>query len=140
MNADIAMIVAAGNEAQNACDTSPASEPSAVTVGATTKSDARASYSNYGKCLDLFGPGSDIISAWIGYPSATNTISGTSMATPHVAGVAAKYLSDNPSLSSYDIAEKLVDDATEDVLSGVNGGYWWNYDDYSPNLMVYGYC
>merc|ERR1711939_945701 len=117
VDADITMLVAAGNSNKNACNYSPASEPSAVTWGATDNADYRASYSNYGVCVDIFGPGSDITSAWIGSPSATNTISGTSMATPNVAG-----------------------DATKDLLKNVDGGFFPNADNKSPNLMVYGYC
>lgn len=84
--------VAAGNSAMNAKTSSPASEPLACTVGATDKTDAIASYSNYGSIVDIFAPGSDIISTWIGSTTATNTISGTSMATPHTVGVAAYLL------------------------------------------------
>lgn len=82
-------VVAAGNDNANAANYSPASEASAITVGATTSANARASYSNYGSVLDIFAPGSSILSSWIGSTTATNTISGTSMATPHVAGAAA---------------------------------------------------
>ena len=84
--------VAAGNSAINAKTSSPASEPLACTVGATDKTDAIASYSNYGSIVDIFAPGSEIISTWIGGPSNTNTISGTSMATPHVVGLASYLL------------------------------------------------
>jgi subtilisin family serine protease len=86
--------VAAGNSNQSACKSSPARTAEAVTVGATTSADSLASYSNFGTCVDLNAPGSSITSAWIGSNSATNTISGTSMATPHVAGAAALYLED----------------------------------------------
>lgn len=81
-------IVAAGNEAQNSANVSPASAANAFTVGATTRSDSLASYSNYGSVVDILAPGSSVTSAWIGSTSATNTISGTSMAAPHVAGLA----------------------------------------------------
>merc|ERR1711939_338978 len=122
VDADITMLVAAGNSNKNACNYSPASEPSAVTVGATDNADYRASYSNYGVCVDIFGPGSDITSAWIGSPFA------------------AKYLSANPSMTAAEVAEKLVSDATKDVLKNVDGGFFPNADNKSPNLMVYGYC
>jgi subtilisin family serine protease len=86
--------VAAGNSSAKACNYSPARTAEATTVGATTSSDALASYSNFGTCVDINAPGSSITSAWIGSNSATNTISGTSMASPHVAGAAALYLED----------------------------------------------
>jgi subtilisin family serine protease len=86
--------VAAGNSAQDACRYSPARTAEAATVGSTTSSDNLSSFSNFGRCIDINAPGSSITSAWIGSNSATNTISGTSMATPHVAGAAALYLED----------------------------------------------
>jgi len=140
VSSGIVMNVAAGNDNKNACDYSPASAPNAVTVGATDDKDYRASYSNYGNCLDLFGPGTDITSDWIGSPTATKTISGTSMATPHVTGVSAKYLSENSSLTVAQVVSKLVSDATKDVLKNVNGGVVSSKKNTSPNLMVYGYC
>merc|ERR1712038_305627 len=85
-NSGVPTVVAAGNDSGNACSYSPASEPAVITVGSTTNSDARSSFSNYGTCLDIFAPGSGITAAWIGSDTATNTISGTSMASPHVAG------------------------------------------------------
>jgi len=84
--------IAAGNDNANACNTSPARVATAITVGATTNTDARSSFSNFGTCVNIFAPGSSITSAWIGSNTATNTISGTSMATPHVAGGAALVL------------------------------------------------
>jgi len=125
----VVMVVAAGNSDADACNYSPASEPSAVTVGATTTSDARASYSNYGACLDLFAPGSGITSAWHTSSSATNTISGTSMASPHVAGVAALLREAKPLASAAQITGYLTLDATAGVLANVGVG--------SPNLFAY---
>jgi len=95
------VVAAAGNgdfagTPQDACLQSPAGAPNAITVGATTSADAESSFSNYGQCVDILAPGSNIISAWIGSDSAKATKSGTSMATPHVAGVAAQYLRTNP--------------------------------------------
>lgn len=131
VDAGVTMVVAAGNDNEDACDYSPASAPSAITVAATDSRNIRASYSNWGSCVDVFGPGSEITSAWIGSPDATNTISGTSMATPHVCGVAAKYLSADTSLSVKQISDKIVADASKDEISNVHD---------TPNLMVYGYC
>jgi aqualysin 1 len=125
----VTMVVAAGNSNANACNYSPARAPSAITVGATTSSDARASYSNYGSCLDIFGPGSSITSAWYTSASATNTISGTSMASPHVAGVAALALAANTAASPAAIAAFLTDNATINRISSTGTG--------SPNRLVY---
>jgi serine protease len=129
--AGVTFVVAAGNDNSDACNYSPASEPSAVTVAASDINNARASYSNYGDCIDIFGPGSSITSAWIGSPDATNTISGTSMASPQVCGTGAKFLSADPSLTPEQLTAKLINDASSGEISDVKG---------SPNLMVYGYC
>lgn len=100
VNAGIHFAVAAGNENQDACNTSPAAAENAITVGASTISDARAYFSNYGKCVDIFAPGLNILSTYIGSSSATATLSGTSMASPHIAGLLAYYLSLQPGSSS----------------------------------------
>jgi len=91
--AGIHFAVAAGNENQDACNTSPAASQHAITVGASTITDRRAWFSNWGRCVDIFAPGKDILSAWKGSKSATNVISGTSMASPHICGVLASYIS-----------------------------------------------
>jgi oryzin len=89
VNSGVTVVVAAGNSDADAANYSPASEPSAITVGAIDSNDARASFSNFGSLVDVFAPGVNVLSSWIGSTTATNTISGTSMATPHIAGLAA---------------------------------------------------
>jgi subtilisin family serine protease len=120
--------IAAGNSNRDACKFSPARVPDAITVGATTSTDARASYSNYGTCLDLFAPGSSITSAWNTSNTATNTISGTSMATPHVAGVAALYL-EGHSGTPQKVRDAIVAAASSGVVTSAGRG--------SPNLLLY---
>lgn len=120
--------ISAGNSNRDACKYSPARVPEAITVGATTSTDARASYSNYGNCLDLFAPGSSITSAWWTSNSATNTISGTSMATPHVAGVAALYL-EGHSGTPQQVRDAIVAAATTGVVTNAGRN--------SPNLLLY---
>ena len=120
--AGVTFAVAAGNSNANACNSSPSSEPSALTVGATTISDAKASYSNYGSCVDIQAPGSSITSDWIGSATATNTISGTSMASPHVAGAAALVLAGNTNLTPAQVATQLISNATSGVVTGLPSG------------------
>lgn len=129
INAGVVFAIAAGNSNANACNYSPARVAAAITVGATTSTDARASYSNFGTCLDIFAPGSSITSAWNSSDTATNTISGTSMATPHVAGVAALYLQNNPNASPATVRNALVNNATTNLVTGAGTG--------SPNLLLY---
>ena len=124
---NVVVAVAAGNSNKNACNYSPAGAANAVTVGATTSTDARASYSNYGSCLDVFAPGSSIVSDWYTGTSATNTISGTSMATPHVAGVAGLYLSAGNSASGF--ASWLNTYSTKNKVSSAGLG--------SPNRLLF---
>ncbi|GHI99048.1 hypothetical protein TPA0906_09140 [Streptomyces olivaceus] len=120
--------VAAGNSAANASSYSPARVTEALTVGATTNTDARASYSNYGAVLDLFAPGSSITAGWNTGDTATNTISGTSMATPHVAGAAAVYLAGHSSATPAQVSTALVDGASADKVTGPGSG--------SPNRLL----
>jgi subtilisin family serine protease len=121
--------IAAGNSNANACNYSPARVSSAITVGATTSSDARASYSNYGSCLDIFAPGSSIKSDWYTSNTATNTISGTSMATPHVTGVAALYLQQHPGSSPTTVRNAMRTYGTLNKVTGAGSG--------SPNVLLY---
>ncbi|KAI9865060.1 MAG: serine protease [Pleopsidium flavum] len=146
VDAGIHFAVAAGNDNADSCNYSPAAAAKAVTVGASTLADERAFFSNYGKCNDIFAPGLNIQSTWIGSKHAVNTISGTSMASPHIAGLLAYFLSLQPSKdSAYAVAEitpkKLKDNliaiATEGSLTDVpsntknilawNGGGSSNY-------------
>jgi serine protease len=127
--AGVTYSIAAGNSNANACNSSPARVGDALTVGASTNTDARSSFSNFGSCVDLFAPGSSITSAWYTSTTATNTISGTSMAAPHVAGVAALYLDDNPGASPAIVNAAIVNISTPNRLTGVGTG--------SPNRLLY---
>jgi subtilisin family serine protease len=129
INDGVTFAIAAGNSNANACNYSPARVAAAITVGSTTSSDARSSFSNYGSCLDIFAPGSSITSAWSTSDTATNTISGTSMATPHVAGVAALYLQGSPSASPSTVRNALVNNSSTNRLSSIGSG--------SPNRLLY---
>ncbi|HZF90557.1 S8 family peptidase [Streptomyces sp.] len=120
--------VAAGNSNANASSFSPARVSEAITVGATTSTDARASYSNYGSALDIFAPGSSITAGWHTSDTATNTISGTSMATPHVAGAAAVYLAGHPSATPAQVASALTAGATTGKVTSPGSG--------SPNRLL----
>jgi subtilisin family serine protease len=114
--AGVVYSIAAGNENRDACLGSPARVGEAITVGATNDGDQRASFSNYGACVDLFAPGNNITSAWNGSDGETKTISGTSMAAPHVAGAAAVYLQDHASAPPETVAAALSETATPDKV------------------------
>jgi len=116
----VATAVSAGNDGGDACLKTPASTPDAVTVGATTSSDARASYSNYGSCVDVFAPGSSITSAYNSSTTATAVMSGTSMASPHATGVLALLKGQQPDLNSLELRDWLVAIATQKIVIGAN--------------------
>jgi subtilisin family serine protease len=114
--------VAAGNSSADACGVSPARAAEAITVGATDSDDARASFSNYGSCLDIFAPGVGIVSAGNAADTGSRVMSGTSMATPHVAGAAALYLSANPQATPAQVRDALVAGATPGAVSNAGSG------------------
>ncbi|KAL2152769.1 hypothetical protein VTH82DRAFT_5954 [Thermothelomyces myriococcoides] len=121
VDSGVFLAVAAGNENQDASNTSPSSEPSVCTVGATDSSDRKSSFSNYGSVVDIQAPGTNILSTWIGSSSATNTISGTSMASPHVAGLAAYLLGLNGPQSPASLCNYIKETGNA-VVSGEPSG------------------
>jgi len=134
---NIAVVVAAGNSNANACNYSPAGFASCITVGATALAsgntgDARSSFSNFGTCVHIFAPGTNIRSAWIGSNTATNTISGTSMACPHVAGLSATILQTSSSMSPATLRSTLISNSHSGLISNVGSG--------SPNRLAYNGC
>jgi subtilisin family serine protease len=143
--AGVHMCVAAGNNNFDACNTSPASSANSITVGATDlgagpndqQVDVRSYFSNYGTCVHIFAPGSNILGAWIGSTTATRVISGTSMATPHVAGVTALLLDVNPNLS-YDQARDAVENMAS--IGMINMNCVNQICEQSPNLMLFNGC
>jgi subtilisin family serine protease len=114
IEAGVTFVLAAGNESQDACNVSPARTEKAITVAASTKSDTQAFFSNFGKCVDIYAPGDKIKSSW--FNGGYKTISGTSMASPHVAGVAALYLGEDPTLTPQGVRDALVNKGTKDVI------------------------
>ncbi|MEU2070856.1 S8 family peptidase [Streptomyces anulatus] len=126
-DAGVLPVVAAGNDNRDACDVSPAAADGVFTVGASDRQDQETSFSNWGSCLSLYAPGAGIVSARLG--GGTVSLNGTSMASPHVAGVAALYKEENPSASPAAVSRWLTDTATPDVLSGLGQG--------SPDLLLY---
>lgn len=130
INAGVTFAVSAGNGyGANACNASPARTPLALTVGSTTNTDARSSFSNIGSCVDIFAPGSGVTSAWSTSNTATNTISGTSMASPHVAGVAALYLSANTLHTPSQVGAAIINGSTPNKVTNAGTG--------SPNRLLY---
>ncbi|MFJ9112845.1 S8 family serine peptidase [Streptomyces sp. NPDC102283] len=126
INAGIPVAVAAGNDNRDACNTSPARLPAAITLGSTDSNDGRSSFSNYGRCLDLFAPGGSIVSTRMG--GGTQTMSGTSMASPHAAGAAAIHLSAHPDATPQQVRDALVDNALSGVVT--------NPGSSSPNRLL----
>ncbi|MFC5268283.1 S8 family peptidase [Kribbella qitaiheensis] len=129
VDSGVTYAVAAGNDSSDACGGSPSKEPSAITVGATDDQDAKATFSNWGTCVDLFAPGVDVESVGITAPDSTAKMSGTSMATPHVAGGIALYLSAHPDATPADVATALVGAATPDKVGDPGTG--------SPNKLLF---
>jgi len=125
----ITVVVAAGNSNADACNASPARVKEAITVGASTNTDARASFSNFGSCVDLFAPGASITSAWISSTTSFAVASGTSMAAPHVAGVVARFFVANPTVQPFNTEASVVNSATQNVLSAIGTG--------SPNRLLF---
>ena len=129
INAGVVYAVAAGNNSSNACNYSPARIDEALTAGSTTSSDARSSFSNYGTCVDVFAPGSSITSTSNSCDTCTTSKSGTSMASPHVCGVAALVRDAHPGYSPAQVFDAVINGATEGRLSNIGTG--------SPNLLLY---
>ena len=128
IQAGVSFVVAAGNDDVDACDGSPNRVDEAITVGSTTSTDSRSSFSNKGSCVDIFAPGSNITSAWYQGDDDTNTISGTSMAAPHVAGAVALLLSQNPAATPAMVFDSVLTEGVTNKLTDIGSG--------SPNLLM----
>jgi hypothetical protein len=128
-NAGVTMVVAGGNSNADACNFSPAFVNTAITVGSTAKGDSRSSFSNYGSCTQIYAPGSDIKSAGNSNDDASATMSGTSMACPHVAGAAALLLESTPTMAPSEVLEKMLENAVTNALTGLSSS--------CPNKLLY---
>jgi cerevisin len=138
VDAGLHFAVAAGNDNADACNYSPAAAEKAVTVGASTLSDERAYFSNYGKCTDIFAPGLNILSTWTGSKYATNTISGTSMASPHIAGLLAYYVSLAPAKdSAFAVAEVTPKQLKAAIIAIATEGTLTDIPADTPNLLAW---
>jgi len=129
VDSGVSVAVAAGNETQDACNVSPAGAPGVLTVGSTTRTDARSSFSNFGSCVDLFAPGSDIVAANYSNNTGSTTLSGTSMASPHVAGVLALVRATDPGLSAEEAQDAVVAGGTPGTVTDARAG--------SPNVLLW---
>jgi len=123
------VVAAAGNQNRDACLYSPGSETSAITVAAIDMADTRASYSNFGPCVDIFAPGSDVVGAWVGPPNTYRSSSGTSNAAPIVTGIIATFLQANPNMTQQQAEQKLIENATRNAVYNIGTG--------SVNLLAY---
>lgn len=126
------VVVAAGNGASDACDGSPSSAEEATTVMASNQNDQRAYYSDYGTCTDMYAPGSSIKSAWIGGSSATATISGTSMASPHVAGAMAALLAHGADVTPAELKEEMISRGSVGMIT--------ENEENTPNILLHETC
>jgi len=132
LHGNVVMVAAAGNNNGDTCNFSPASAPQAIAVGASDNQDRKATFSNHGRCMTLWAPGVAVTSDWIGNPDADNTISGTSMAAPHVCGMAAKYLGSRPQDTPAQVRTWLLGKASGNLIKGVPTG--------TVNLLLYAGC
>jgi subtilisin family serine protease len=129
---DALVSIASGNNNGNACSFSPASAPGSITVNSIANNDARSGFSNFGTCTHIFAPGQNVLSAWIGSATATNTISGTSMACPHVTGILSDLWGAGPQNDANEIRRQLLASAVQDRVTNPGAG--------SPNRLAQGWC